>query len=68
MDPVYVVVVVATGQTRQVKRACRRCRIDLVRAWPNVVVSVNGTAHHPDDYGHTGCGIDATGDAWWWPT
>jgi hypothetical protein len=31
------------------------------------VVSVTGIAHIGADYGTTNCGIDATGEDWWWP-
>jgi hypothetical protein len=49
-------------------RACKRCALsdeDVARGY--VVVSPTGLAHHGADYGMTECGIDATGDAWWWP-
>lgn len=52
-----------------VKSYCRRC----ARAWVYEredqfdVVSSSGVAHIGAQYGDTACGIDATGDRWWWP-
>jgi hypothetical protein len=30
------------------------------------VISPSGIAHIGEDYGATACGIDATGETWWW--
>ena len=51
---------------------CKRCE----RNWESrsdvnhsafTVISPRGTAHTGTEYGQTGCGLDATGDKWWWP-
>jgi hypothetical protein len=47
---------------------CLRCAV----FWPDIdagmaVVSPSGKAHYGGKYGKTECGIDATGDRWWWP-
>lgn len=47
---------------------CKRCpayQEDVDSGY--VVVSPTGMAHDGADYGMTRCGIDATGDKWWWP-
>ena len=57
-----------------VMRRCRRCeRVVHGDKWdsPRVfweVVSPAGTEHiaGEDGFGTTGCGIDASGDDWWW--
>jgi len=51
-----------------VRKMCRRCGVqqDLVER-VTVIVSPAGTAHFGTDGGNTDCGIDATGDKWWWP-
>lgn len=52
-----------------VRGKCKRCNphSDDVRQ-NRVIVSSAGTAHLGDGYrGETKCGIEATGDAWWWP-
>ena len=54
----------------KVRRGCRRCGVTLRDiASGYVVVSSSGIAHHgSEDFGgQTQCGIDATGDGWWWP-
>lgn len=53
----------------KVKARCRRCeKTDSGRgAWGCGVVSPWGIEHVGQDYGMTACGIDATGDGWWWP-
>ena len=54
----------------KVKRACKKCK---AAAGPRhlSIVSPTGLAHLPRVYGGgsgvTECGIDATGDGWWWP-
>lgn len=53
----------------EVKELCKRCE----KIWPAKdparleVVSPTGVAHHGAPYGETACGMDATGDDWWWP-
>ena len=54
-----------TGEERTVERSCLRCQVDADDPW--FVVSPAGIAHHGAANGHTDCGIDATGDGWWWP-
>ena len=59
---------------REVKRACNRCygsSVSVSELETIEVVSQYGTAHvaaDPRDHrgGHTRCGIDATGESWWW--
>jgi hypothetical protein len=47
---------------------CKRC----ARCWvyesteDYAVVSPSGVTHIGADYGITACGIDATGERWWW--
>lgn len=51
-----------------VVRLCSHCGVDesdLRFGW--IVVSPRGTAHHGNDNGDTDCGLNATGDKWWWP-
>ena len=48
----------------KIKGYCRRCR-GARHAFQ--VVSPSGLAHIGEDFGTTACGIDATGDRWWWP-
>lgn len=51
-----------------IKRACGRCDVRSGAIDDNlVIVSPRGIAHFGEDYGDTSCGIDATGDGWWWP-
>lgn len=51
-----------------VKRACKRCDPPIGELRIGfVVVSPGGTAHMEGIEGDTRCGIDATGDNWWWP-
>lgn len=53
-----------------IKSLCLRCG---VTAWAVdayvVLVSATGKAHFANGFGSgdTACGIDATGDNWWWP-
>ena len=51
-----------------IKANCKRCRVldDHVKN-NQVIVSPSGLAHVPWTTGNTYCGIDATGDKWWWP-
>lgn len=52
----------------EIVRGCHRCGVtaeDIERG--AIVVSPSGLAHFGQDGGDTGCGIDATGDRWWWP-
>jgi hypothetical protein len=54
----------------EIRSYCRRC----ARTWPPTsddgdeffIVSPTGIAHVGEDYGMTACGIDATGETWWW--
>lgn len=50
-------------------KRCLRCKVapDDVDAVAYVIVSPSGTAHYGLDSGDTLCGIDATGEHWWWP-
>ena len=53
----------------QVRRACNRCYGSqvAVRELPHIeIVSQYGTAHKEGENGKTDCGIDATGEHWWW--
>jgi hypothetical protein len=52
----------------RVVRPCKRCypeqpRVSEIDVW---LVSPRGVVHHGADYGMTACGIDATGERWWW--
>lgn len=63
-----VVVFEETGEKRKVVGGCLRCGVtpaDIEAV--SVVVSPTGKAHYGGHYGITTCGIDATGDGWWWP-
>lgn len=52
----------------EVRGYCKRC----ARCWDYEdesdygVVSPSGVMHIGEDGGNTACGIDATGDKWWW--
>lgn len=49
---------------------CKRCEATMAERGthdPFLVISPKGKAHIGDDYGMTACGLDATGDEWWWP-
>ena len=51
----------------QVAGNCQRCGVSDADVEQNrVVVSPAGWAHFGDG-GDTSCGVDATGDNWWWP-
>lgn len=51
-----------------INSGCFRCGVTNASIDNNrVVVSPTGKAHYGRDYGDTECGIDATGDGWWWP-
>jgi hypothetical protein len=61
------------SKTRDVLTFCRRC----ARTWTVFehggevqIVSPGGTGHSGAEHneGYTACGIDATGDEWWWRT
>ena len=59
-----------TGEQREVQRPCKRCsttEADVLSGY--IIVSPTGVAHHShfDKSGTTECGLDATGDEWWWP-
>jgi hypothetical protein len=64
-----IVVFEQTGEKRQVVRRCKRCQLSYAAFLRSSqgVVSANGIEHIGADYGMTECGIDATGDRWWWP-
>lgn len=71
MKVAQVVTFTETGVTRIVLDFCRNCE----RTWEGrdddehesfAVVSPLGVAHIGADYGETACGIDATGEDWWW--
>lgn len=51
-----------------VKSYCKRCRRDPYGQYDEAfaVVSPSGVAHIGEDGGTTACGIDGTGDDWWW--
>lgn len=51
-----------------VRSYCKRCRRCVYGKDDEAfaVVSPNAIAHMGEDYGMTACGIDATGDGWWW--
>jgi hypothetical protein len=60
-----------TGVERELRRACNRCygravKVDDIETV--FIVSQYGTVHqqNPDYDGRTLCGIDATGEQWWW--
>ena len=64
-----------TGEERELRRACNRCfgrAISVDSIDPVQVVSQYGTVHlpYPGDTawgeGRTQCGIEATGEQWWW--
>jgi hypothetical protein len=52
-----------------IKSGCYRCKVTPEEvASGYVLVSPTGKAHHSREYyGETECGIDATGENWWWP-
>lgn len=51
-----------------VKRGCKRCGVTDRHIENGVfIVSPTGIAHFGEDDGDTSCGIDATGNGWWWP-
>jgi hypothetical protein len=66
-----------TGAEREVRGFCERCQASVsqgnhtrrMSGWRDVqIVSPSGLAHaghetHPE---RTACGLDATGQAWWW--
>lgn len=49
-------------------RYCHNCARTYVYNSPDdwQVVSPKGVGHIGQDYGVTACGVDATGDRWWW--
>lgn len=51
---------------RVVVRWCLRCQADA----DFDIVSPKGTTHYAAEHneGYTRCGIDATGEDWWWRT
>jgi hypothetical protein len=56
------------SRKRRVKSGCRNC----LRSWLGdefSLVSPTGVAHsqHFDYHEKTACGLDATGEDWWWP-
>ena len=64
IEPTYGVVVFAdTGEQRQVVHGCKTCKADPENP---MIVSVHGVAHESDGWGVTRCGVDATGEKWWW--
>lgn len=54
-----------TGEELEVVSYCRRCYQTEPVEIEVVIVSRDGIAHAGSDYGHTLCGIDATGKNWW---
>jgi hypothetical protein len=57
-----------TGEEREIRHYCVRCSRSPFAPkppWDADIVSRNGVAHLGSEYGHTLCGIDATGDGWW---
>lgn len=52
----------------EVKGYCKRCRRDPYGRHDEAfaVVSPTGITHIGEEYGETACGIDATGENWWW--
>lgn len=49
-------------------KLCKRCGVTSADVGAvAVVVSPRRTAHLGSYDGQTDCGIDATGDKWWWP-
>ena len=62
-----IVVFEETGEEREIVRRCRRCEKYLRWAPGYGVISPRGIEHVGCDGGMTGCGLDATGDGWWWP-
>lgn len=65
-----VTVQVREGKVPRYKRVrgCKRCHVsDFHIRSRMVVISPTAVAHFGADYGETECGIDATGDRWWWP-
>lgn len=53
------------SKTRLVTGYCQRCD---TAGDDFEIVAPTGTAHHSGDEGKTRCGIDATGNDWWWRT
>lgn len=51
----------------EIKQVCQRCKVVEADFDRGAVVSPDGFAHYGKHDGMTVCGIDATGDAWWWP-
>lgn len=57
-----------TGEEREIVAECDRCGCERYEhRMGMIVVSPKGRAHYGGEYGNTRCGIDATGDKWWWP-
>jgi hypothetical protein len=50
----------------EIKSYCRRCTRSRYYEDDYGVISPKGIAHIDEDYGMTACGIDATGEKWWW--
>jgi hypothetical protein len=51
-----------------VTSGCFRCAVEPADIdIGSVIVSPTGKAHYGKTDGDTECGIDATGDKWWWP-
>lgn len=57
-----------TGEQREVVGFCKRCARTYLYLREDQwgIVSPSGVAHIGEDYGMTACGIDATGERWWW--
>lgn len=71
ISPVYpgnTVYFEETGEERRIDGFCKRCQASDERIMDDDfgVVSPRGMAHVGVDYGMTLCGIDSTGDKWWW--
>ena len=55
--------------TKSIYRRCKRCERHAATTTKHVfweVASPGGTEHLARTLGRTHCGIDATGDGWWW--
>lgn len=57
---------------RNIVGRCGRCERTLIfifdPKWHGWILSPKGVMHIGVDGGKTACGIDATGDEWWWPS
>ena len=66
LQPLTVVTFEETGEKRYVFSYCKRCAQGFEGGEEVEIVSPSGVAHCEGREGRTKCGIDATGEDWWW--